>query len=52
MSVVSGLMLEIASKQSTVITEGVSAMPVMASEPLASVRQILKEAISKNIWFC
>lgn len=52
MSVVSGLMLEIASKQSTVVTEeGVSAVPVMANEPkcpVASGRQILKQGTSKK----
>lgn len=55
MSVVSGLMLETASKQSIVVTEErVSAVPVMASAPkwpVASGRQILKEATSKNICF-
>lgn len=55
MSVVSQLMLEIASKQSIEVTEEVvSAVPVMASEPKwsgASERHTLKEATSKDIWF-
>lgn len=54
-SVISGLMLEIASKMAIVVTEeGVPAVPVMASEPkwpVASGRQNLKEATSKIIWF-
>lgn len=55
MSVVPGLMLEIASKQSTVVTgEGVSSVPVMANEPkcpVASGGQILKEGTSKKSGF-
>jgi len=55
MSVFSGLMVDIASKQSVVVTEeAVTSVPVMATEPkwpVASGRRILKEASSKNICF-